>query len=128
MSVAQMISKHPDVEGHLNEALALTVRHSMFCAAICTSCADACVAEQGVADLRQCIRLSSDCADICTMLMRVATRRTGSNEAVLQAALDLCKQACETCASECERQEDEHCQLCAKMCRELAEDITNTTL
>src|SRR3546814_2852157 len=54
MSIAQMIAAHPDVAGKLNEPLALAVRHAMFCSAICTSCADACIAEK--MDLRQCIR------------------------------------------------------------------------
>jgi hypothetical protein len=120
MSIAKMIAAHPDVGGKLNEPLALAVRHAMFCAAICTSCADACAAEP--MDMRQCIRTCLDCADICAAASRVAARRTGSNEELLQEMLQLCITACDICAEECERHEHEHCRLCAEMCRECAHD------
>ena len=122
MSIAKMIAAHPDVAGDLNEPLATAVRHAMLCSAICTSCADACVAEERVAHMRQCIRTCLDCADICAATARAATRRTGSNEEVLRATLELCADVCDTCAEECARHEDGHCRLCAEMCRECARD------
>ena len=120
MSIAEMIAMHPDVKGNLNETLATAVRHSMFCAAICTSCADACSAEE--MDMRQCIRTCMDCADICDMMFKVAARRTGSNELLLQEALQLCVTACDICAEECARHDHDHCRRCAEMCRECARD------
>jgi hypothetical protein len=120
MSIARMIAAHPDVGGDLNEPLALAVRHAMFCATICTSCADACVAED--MDMRRCIRTCLDCADICAATAKVATRRTGSNEALLQEMLQLCITACDICAEECARHDHEHCRICAEMCRECARD------
>ena len=122
MSIAKMIAAHPDVAGDLNEPLALAVRHAMFCAAICTSCADACMAEDRVKEMRQCIRTCLDCADICDATFKVASRRTGSNEALLQEMLQLCITACDICAEECEKHDHEHCRLCAAMCRETARD------
>ncbi len=122
MSIAKMIAAHPDVAGNLNEPLALAVRHAMFCSILCTSCADACAAEENPAHMRQCIRTCLDCADICAATARVATRRTGSNEAVLRAMLEACIRACEICAEECARHDDDHCRLCAEMCRECARD------
>jgi hypothetical protein len=92
----------------------------MFCSAICTSCADACVAEP--MDMVQCIRVCTDCADICATAHRVAARRAGSNEAVLKATLELCASTCEACAEECARHDHEHCRICAEMCRECARD------
>lgn len=120
MSIAKMIAAHPDVAGNLNEPLATAVRHAMFCTAICTSCADACVAEE--MDMAQCIRTCLDCADVCNATFRVATRRTGSNEAVLARLLQLCAEVCEACAEECARHDHDHCRLCAEMCRECARD------
>ena len=120
MSIAKMIAAHPDVAGKLNEPLALAVRHAMFCSAICTSCADACVAEE--MDMRQCIRTCLDCADICEATFKVATRRTGSNELLLQEMLQLCVTACDLCAEECARHDNDHCRRCAEMCRECARD------
>ena len=122
MSIAKMIASHPDVVGSLNEPLATAVRHAMFCSVICTSCADACVAEEEVAEMRQCIRLTSDCADVCAMLARLGTRRTGTNEILLQEALQLCVTACDLCAEECERHDNDHCRRSAEMCRETSRD------
>ncbi|SNS30186.1 protein of unknown function [Sphingomonas laterariae] len=119
MSIHKMIAAHPDVD-HLNEELATAVRHSMFCALLCTSCADACVAE--AMDMRQCVRACLDCADICDATARVAARRTGQNVAIIRAMLETCIAACDGCATECERHDHEHCQLCAEMCRECADD------
>ena len=73
MSIEKMISEHPDVGGDFNPALGLAVRHAMYCAAICNSCADACSAEE--MDMRQCIRLCMDCSDVCEATYRVASRR-----------------------------------------------------
>jgi hypothetical protein len=46
---------------------------------VAVSCADACLAEDLVKELTQCIRLNLDCADVCNITGRIATRRTGSD-------------------------------------------------
>ena len=124
MSIERMMGRHPNMHGSVNEALALAVRHMMFCSDICTSCADACVAEDRVAELRQCIRVCLDCADICDMAFKVGTRRTGSNDALVRSTLELCIQSCEICAAECEKHQamHAHCANCAEMCHECAQD------
>ncbi|MFD1104651.1 four-helix bundle copper-binding protein [Sphingobium olei] len=119
MSIHKMIELHPDVK-QLNDALATAARHAMFCAVMCTSCADACSAEE--MDMRQCIRSCLDCADVCEATAKLAVRRTGENIAVLRAMMEACIRTCELCAEECARHEHEHCRLCAEMCRECAED------
>ena len=120
MSIHRMIQLHPQVGDDFNEHLATAARHAMFCALMCTSCADACSAEE--MDMRQCIRTCSDCADICGATARVAVRRTGRNDVMLRAQLEACITACELCAEECGKHVHEHCQLCAEMCRECAAD------
>jgi hypothetical protein len=119
MSIHKMIELHPDVD-QFDDALATAARHAMFCAVMCTSCADACVAEK--MDMRQCVRSCLDCADVCEATARLAVRRMGENVAVLRAMIETCIRTCELCAEECARHEHEHCQLCAQMCRECAED------
>ena len=119
MSIARIMAAHPDA-GTASEPLALAARHAMFCAAICTSCADADSAER--MDMRQCVRTCLDCADICAATARVALRQTGSNAAVTRAMLATCIAACETCAEECDSHEHEHCRLGAERCRECARD------
>ena len=120
VSIEKMIRLHPDVGQDLNEALAMAARHSMLCSLFCTSCADACLAEE--MDMRQCVRTCMDCADVCNATAHLAVRRTGQNVELLRAQLEICIKACETCAAECGKHDHEHCKLCATMCRECAGD------
>lgn len=119
MQVSQMIASHPSVRGSTNEALLRCIEECYSCAQTCTSCADACLAEEKVADLRQCIRLNLDCADICVATGAMGSRRTGTNEPALLAALQACQTACGICAAECEEHAGmhEHCRICAESCR-----------
>jgi len=128
MSIRKMIALHPDVAGHVNQALADAAHHLMYCARMCVSCADACAAE--TMDMRDCVRSCSDCADVCEAAGKLAVRFTGSNEQVLRETLELCARVCDSCAVVCEKyaQEHEHCRLCAQMCRECAEDCRNAAL
>lgn len=120
MSIHRMIALHPQVGDDFNETLATAARHAMFCAEMCASCADACIAEP--MDMSQCIRSCPDCSDVCTATAQLAVRRTGHNPEALRALLDTCARVCELCAEECERHEHGHCQLCAEMCRECMRD------
>ena len=122
MSIHKMIALHPQVRGDFSEALATAAQHATFCAVMCTSCADACSAED--MDMRKCIRLCLDCADICDATAKMAVRRTGQNVAILRAMLETCVRACQLCAEECARHEHEHCRLCAEMCGECASDCS----
>ena len=120
MSIKEMIREHPQVGSDYNEALAEAVKHAMYCAAICNSCADACSAEE--MEMRRCIRLCMDCADVCTATYRVASRRTDENRQLIRTMLATCIEACETCRAECEQHDNDHCRRCAQMCRECADD------
>ena len=122
MQVREMISTHPDVQGSTADALLKFIEESYACAQTCTSCADACLAEEMVADLRQCIRLNLDCAEICAATGAMASRRTGTNETVLAAAIKACAEACNRCAEECamHAEKHEHCRICAESCRRCA--------
>ena len=120
MSIQKMISEHPAVGNDYTESLGLAVKHAMYCAAICNSCADACSAEE--MDMTRCIRLCSDASDICAATSRVAARRTDENRSIIRAMLAVCVKACETCAEECSKHDNPHCRRCAQMCRECARD------
>ena len=120
MSIEKMISEHPEVRGDFNASLALAVKHAMDCAAICNSCADACSGEE--MEMRRSIRLTMDCADVCTATYRIATRRTDHNRQLIRTMRAACIEACETCAEECEKHDHQHCRRCAAMCRECARD------
>ncbi len=118
MHAQQMIATHPQVQGSTNEALIRAIELALDCAQTCTSCADACLAEPRVTELTQCIRFNLDCADLCAAVGTVATRRTGSNEAVIQQLLGACELACRLCGEECDRHAShmEHCRVCAETC------------
>ena len=120
MSIEKMISEHPQVGSGYNGALGQAVKHALYCAAICNSCADACSAED--TDMRQCIRTCMDCSDVCEATYRVATRRTGENRQLIRTMLATCIHACEICEVECARHDEAHCRRCAQMCRECAAD------
>jgi hypothetical protein len=119
MQTLAMITAHPDVEGNANQPLIDAIEAVAACSQACTSCADACLAEDMVAQLRQCIRYNLDCADVCAATGSVATRRTGSNEEIIRKLLDACVSACKLCGDECERHASshEHCRICAEACR-----------
>ena len=120
MHVREMISTHADVQGNTADRLLTFIEQAYDCAQACTSCADACLAEDMVADLRQCIRLNLDCADICATTGRVVSRQTAYDADVTGAMLRACIEACRSCADECEIHAAhgmEHCRVCAAECR-----------
>lgn len=123
MHTQDIVATHPDVKGQTNQALIGAIEASLVCAESCISCADACLAEDKVANLRQCIRLNSDCADICFATARIAVRRTGGNEQIIHAVLEACALACRLCGDECDKhaQMHEHCRICADACRRCEE-------
>jgi hypothetical protein len=136
MHTHAMISTHPDVRGSVNETLVHCIDECLDCSQTCLVCADACLGEEGVRQLAQCIRLDLDCADICAATATLASRRTGSNEAVLRNMIELCAEACRVCAEECARHAShhEHCRICAEtcrrcevVCRRAAESVTPKT-
>ena len=126
MSIRKMIALHPSAAGHVNQPLGDAVHHAMYCANMCLSCADACLAEP--MDMTQCIRACLDCADVCEAMTRLGLRRTGSNEIVLREMLELCSRVCDACAAECDSHDHEHCKLCAQICRECADDCRKAGL
>ena len=119
MHAREMISTHPDVRGNANEALIRAIEECFDCGQACTSCADACLGEDMVGDLKQCIRTCLDCADVCLATGTTASRRTGSNEDVIRRMLEACATACAACAAECEKHAShhEHCRICGEACR-----------
>lgn len=119
MHARAMISTHPHARGQIDDALIRCIEECADCAQTCTTCADACLGEDMVAELVQCIRLNLDCADVCAATGAIATRRSGSNETVIRAMLAACATACRLCAEECEKHAGmhEHCRICAEECR-----------
>jgi hypothetical protein len=75
MHAQAMIATHPKMRGVTSDSLSRCIEACYDCAQTCISCADACLAEDMVKELTQCIRMNLDCADVCNITGRLATRR-----------------------------------------------------
>jgi hypothetical protein len=119
MKTAEMMKTYPAEINLDRDLLARTVDALVACSQTCTACADACLSEDMVAELRTCIRTNLDCADICATTARVLSRHTGYDANITRAQLQACAQACRSCQDECNLHADmhEHCKVCADACR-----------
>lgn len=108
------------------ERLARAIDTLVTCSQACTACADACLAEDSVADLRECIRTDLDCADVCDTTARVLSRHVGVDREVTRAVLQACVAACRRCGDDCAEhaQMHDHCRVCAEACRACEEACT----
>lgn len=88
-------------------------------AATCTSCADACIAENE----RDCSVTCLNCADVCVTTAKVLSRTTGLDPEVAHPILTACEQICRTCAEHCRSHAEdyEHCRICAESCERRAD-------
>lgn len=82
-------------------------------------CADAC-AGLG-AEMETCIRLCRDVADLASLHARFLVRDSAYKAGLGQ----ICADACNECADECERFDHDHCQTCATVLRECARSCEN---
>ncbi len=87
------------------------------CIAACNHCADACLEEEHVQHMINCIRTDRVCAAVCTAVHQVAATRYSN----MVDLLEVCIRICGECAAECEKHEHDHCRECARACRECAE-------
>jgi hypothetical protein len=119
VTVREMLDKHPRPTDLDRELLVRCIEECFDCEATCTSCADACLAEEDVQELVRCIRLCLDCADACGATGRTVTRQTEPDLGVVRTAVEACAVACRACAAECERHaaHHEHCRISAEVCR-----------
>jgi hypothetical protein len=89
-----------------------------FCAAQCTRCYDACLIEKDKDQLKRCMMLDQDCADICRLTGQLLERNSEDADLFLKLSADIC----ERCARECEKHSHlEHCKKCAEVCRKCFE-------
>ncbi|HUF17702.1 MAG TPA: four-helix bundle copper-binding protein [Thermoanaerobaculia bacterium] len=119
----KMFSAHPNPASDAGDAAFALVTAAAECSVVCTTCADACLEEASASELRTCIRLNLDCAEICAVTARMISRPGEQDRKVLRAQLEACATACRACAEECSRHGDmmEHCRICAESCRKCAD-------
>lgn len=83
----------------------------------CNYCADACLGEDNVKMMVNCIRIDRVCAEACAALNQILA----TDYKDIQGLLDFCIKVCTECAEECEKHDHQHCKDCAKACRECVE-------
>jgi hypothetical protein len=91
-----------------------------FCAAQCNHCYDACRLENDP-NMETCMKNDLDCADVCRLTAQIIER----NSLNIQLFMNFCVEICTICANECEKHNKDHCQNCAKACRECVEMCQN---
>lgn len=82
----------------------------------CNYCADACLDEENLKMMVNCIRTDRACAAVCSALNQVLA--TGYKD--VNGLVEECIKICNACADECENHDHDHCAACAKACRECA--------
>jgi len=87
------------------------------CILACNYCLDACLDEQQVNMMTECIRLDKQCVVLCSATLEVLHK----NSRFIKDMLELCAKACEACAEECSKHQYKHCQDCAKACKACAQ-------
>lgn len=99
--------------------VAAAIDACLTCEQTCTTCANACLAEDDFAAMRDCIALDQSCADVCSTTARILSRPFGADHLLLHPLLAACVRACSSCAEECARHADHHrhCAICAQACR-----------
>lgn len=87
------------------------------CMAACNHCYDACLKEEDMKMMAECIRLDRECADICAYLEQAISRGTP----FISELAGVCAVICEACGNECQKHQHNHCQKCAEACFKCAE-------
>lgn len=119
MTVAEMIASHPVDPALEPTSLSEAIEACLEASAASTACADACLAEEMVADLRECIRRDLDAADVLTTTAKVLGRHVAVDLGLTRVVLEAATVSAKRCASECEDHAamHVHCAVCAQACR-----------
>ncbi|CAM4250243.1 four-helix bundle copper-binding protein [Saccharibacillus endophyticus] len=101
----------------------LTVTTYKECIDACIRCMNVCNVSYvsslkglDIFELRECLRLDRECADLCGVAIQAMTR----NSPFVAEICELVAKACDACADECMKHKHEHCQECVEVCRECA--------
>lgn len=126
MKTTEMMKTYPAEINLDRRLLARVIDALVECSQACTACADACLSEEMVADLRKCIRTNLDCADSCAATARILSRHAGYDANLTRTHLEACIAACRACGDECSQHAGmhEHCRVCAEVCRSCEDACT----
>lgn len=92
------------------------------CVSACNEVYDACLKEENVTEMGDCIRVTIECAQSCAYAAEAISRHSMFSEEICA----LCAVVCEACGSECQKYEEDpykKCSTaalaCAKQCRQV---------
>jgi len=108
------LSEINTMENQPNHQLEQTI---LNCAMACEYCATACLKEEDVKNMTDCIALDRDCADVCILAAKLLKR----DSSIAKQYLLLCEEICRMCADECSKHEHDHCRQCVEACLTCAE-------
>lgn len=87
------------------------------CIHYCNYCANACLNDNDVQEMVDCMRMNHVCAEVCGTLSHLLM----TDYKDIRELMEYCIRTCERCAEECEKHDQQHCKECAKACRECVE-------
>lgn len=87
------------------------------CIAHCNYCGGACLKEENMKMMADCIHSDIVCAEICATTVKLLAMDSD----MARKMVEICKEACEKCAQECEQHDHQHCKDCAEACRKCAD-------
>ncbi|WP_026693363.1 four-helix bundle copper-binding protein [Peribacillus kribbensis] len=88
------------------------------CMEACNHCFDACLSEDSVKMMAECIRLDRECSDFCGFFEQSLSRGTPFVAELART----CTAICQACGNECKQHDHDHCQKCADACFKCAEE------
>lgn len=86
------------------------------CVITCNHCFSACLKEDDVKMMTECIRLDKDCAEVCAFTLLIFHRSR-----FVHRYIQLCTEVCDACAEECRKFQHDHCKKCAEACKKCAD-------
>lgn len=87
------------------------------CIQACLHCSDACLGEENVSGMVNCIRTDRECAIICQAVLNLLALDSSRAKDLVK----VCAEMCGDCAAECEKHQHDHCRACAEACRKCEE-------
>jgi hypothetical protein len=102
-----------------SEALAAAIDACSNAGQASVACANACLGEDHLDELRTAIALDESCADVCAATASVLSRPVRADWLLVQRLLQACVRACASSGEECGRHADHHrhCAICAEASR-----------
>lgn len=82
------------------------------CISTCNYCAEQCLTQEDANKMKECILTDLDCADYCTMMVKIINRDSEFVADLIRPGIRVIK----ACRDECKKHPSEHCRICAESC------------